>query len=1133
MGTANRRGPRSRTGDVRDRRRGAGRGAAPVVTQALEPRLFFAVSVAGVGGTFNESVAFSGLTQPTVVRFSPDGRVFVAEKSGIIKVFDGLTDTTPTVFADLRTQVHNFWDRGLLGLALHPQFPTQPYVYALYTYDGDVGQNNAPKYGTAGATTDPGPDATGAGALVSGRLSRLTASGNVMTGGEQVLVHDWAQQFPSHSIGSLQFGPDGALYASAGDGASFNYVDSGQTGNPFNDPPGEGGALRSQDIRSAGDPTTLDGSIIRIDPNTGAALPTNPLFNTGPDANARRIIAHGLRNPFRFTVRPGTSELWIGDVGWGTWEEINRIAVPADAAVENFGWPAYEGAPRQGGYDSANLPLLESLYAAGAAAHTVPHYAYNHSSAVVTGSGEPTGSSSISGLAFYNGGNYPAQYQGSLFFADYSRDRIYVMYRGANGLPDPANRAVFVGPAQNPVHLETGPGGDLFYVDLNGSVRRISYISANQPPTAVAQATPTNGPAPLTVRFDASGSTDPDGDPLTYSWDLNGDGAFGDSTAVNPQRIYSASGNVTVSLRVTDPSGLSDTDSVVISVNNTPPTAIIDLPAATAQWKVGDVIGFAGHADDAQQGTLPAASLVWSLVLMHGSPGSPGFHEHPIQQFAGVSSGSFVAPDHEYPSHLELRLTATDAGGLSNTTTRVLNPQTVGLTVASSPAGLQLAFNGVSAAAPFTRTVIVGSNNTLAAVTPQNVGGVDYAFSSWSDGGAQAHNVVAPGAAGTYTATYVSATLPAPWATADVGAVAAAGSASASGGVFTVRGSGADIWNGADEFRYVYRTLAGDGQVVARVTGVGNTDAWAKAGVMFRETLATGSRHAMMVLTPGNGAAFQYRAATGGASTHVAGGAAAAPTWVRLVRTGALLSGYRSADGVNWTLVGSATVSMAAQVYVGLAVTSHSDGVVATATFDNVSVTPAATFGTARINFQPASAPAYAGYLVDSGATYAARNGRTYGWNLNNAATARDRNSTLSPDQRYDTLQHMQKPENPNAVWEIAVPAGAYRVRVVAGDPSHQDSVYRINAEGVLAVSGTPGSTVRWFDNTVTVNVTDGRLTVSNGAGASNNKICFIEVSSAPAAPPAPVPASTALAVPAATTRRRVSVSAELLRDGP
>src|SRR2546430_13703809 len=111
---------------------------------------------------FQETAVFSGLTQPTAFKFAPDGRVFVAEKSGLIKVFDSLSDPTPTVFADLRTNVYNFWDRGLLGLALDPNFPTNPYVYVLYAYDHQLGSSSAPPYwGTPGATSDPCPTPPG------------------------------------------------------------------------------------------------------------------------------------------------------------------------------------------------------------------------------------------------------------------------------------------------------------------------------------------------------------------------------------------------------------------------------------------------------------------------------------------------------------------------------------------------------------------------------------------------------------------------------------------------------------------------------------------------------------------------------------------------------------------------------------------------------------------------------------------------------------------------------------------------------------------------------------------------------------------------------------------------------------
>ncbi len=268
---------------------------------------------------FRDSVVLSGLVNPTVLQFAPDGRIFVGQKNGVIKVFQSLTDTSPVTFADLSSKVDDYWDRGLLGMALPPNFPTDPHVYVLYAYDAPIG-GTAPTWND-GCPTPPGP--TTDGCLVSGRVSRLQISGNVMTGTEQVLINDWCQQFPSHSIGTLLFGRDGYLYVTGGDGASFNNVDYGQYGNnyagdqanPCGDPPGaagtalsppgaEGGALRSQSVRRTDGPATLDGTVLRIDPATGAGVSGNPFF-TSPDANARRIVAYGLRNPFRITQRPG------------------------------------------------------------------------------------------------------------------------------------------------------------------------------------------------------------------------------------------------------------------------------------------------------------------------------------------------------------------------------------------------------------------------------------------------------------------------------------------------------------------------------------------------------------------------------------------------------------------------------------------------------------------------------------------------------------------------------------------------------------------------------------------------------------------------------------------------------------
>ncbi len=917
---------------------------------------------------FQETVVFSGLQKPTAIQFSPDGRVFVAEKSGLIKVFASLSATTPTIFADLRTNVHNYWDRGLLGLALPPNFPTNPYVYVLYTYDAPIG-GTAPTWGSPGATSDGCPDPPGAtkyGCVVSGRLSRLKAAGDTMVGAEEVLINDWFQQFPSHSIGNLAFGNDGALYISAGEGANFNVIDYGQMGSPLNpggDPPvpvggvqtpptAEGGSLRSQDLRTSGDPVGLDGAILRLDPATGAAMAGNPLINNA-DLNARRIIAYGLRNPFRFTTRPGTQELWIGDVGMNTWEEINRIASTSDAIVENFGWPCYEGVPKQVGFDNTNLNICENLYATPNAV-TPPYFSYKHLQDVVPGETCPNGSSSISGLAFYTGASYPAAYAGALFFADYSRQCMWVMFKGANGQPDPTTVAGFGSGVSRPVALKTGPGGDLFYVDLlGGTVRRIQYAGSNEPPTAVIHATPTSGAVPLQVNFDGSASTSPNPGTLTYAWDLDADGAYDDSTSATPTFVYSVAKSYTVRLRVTDSNSLTATTSFVITAGDSPPTATILTPSASLTWKVGDTISFTGSATDAKDGPLPASALSWS-VLLHHCPSS--CHIHPIQDFPGVAGGSFSAPDHEYPSHLELLLTATDSSGLTDTKSFLLNPKTVSLGFQSNPTGLQLVSGGAAMVAPFSRTVILGSLNTISAPPTQTVGPTTYEFGFWSDGGAQTHTVTAPAAPPTYTATYGEA-LPAPWLSQDLGAVGNPGTAMRSGGTYTVTGSGGDIWAAADAMHFAYRPMSGDGQIVARVVSQGNTNPWAKAGVMIRETLTPGSRNAMMALTPANGVVFQRRLTTSGASDTTAGAAVTAPYWVKLARSGTTFTGFTSPDGIAWTQVGSATIAMGSDVFIGLAVTSHNTAKLSSTTFDNLNTSPAVSISS-PVSSAKFSAPA-------------------------------------------------------------------------------------------------------------------------------------------------------------------------------
>src|SRR5262249_24899649 len=197
---------------------------------------------------------------------------------------------------------------------------------------------------------------------------------------------------------------------------------------------------------------------------------------------------------------------------------------------------------------------------------------------------------------------------------------------------------------------------------------------------------------------------------------------------------------------------------------------------------------------------------------------------------------------------------------------------------------------------------------------------------------------------GTTTTTTTSTTtttvpLPGPWLHQDVGNVTLAGTAGLAGTTFSISASGADIWDTADAFHYVYQPWTNDVDIVARVVTVPTTDPWAKAGVMIRESLAAGSRHAMMIVTPGHGTAFQRRTATGGSTSHTAGPAVAAPYWVRLIRQANTFSAYVSANGSAWTPVGSDTIPMGASVLVGMPVTSHNASVRGFASLDGVSVT--------------------------------------------------------------------------------------------------------------------------------------------------------------------------------------------------
>jgi hypothetical protein len=344
---------------------------------------------------------------------------------------------------------------------------------------------------------------------------------------------------------------------------------------------------------------------------------------------------------------------------------------------------------------------------------------------------------------------------------------------------------------------------------------------------------------------------------------------------------------------------------------------------------------------------------------------------------------------------------------------------------------------------------------------------------------------------------------PVGWTRQDIGAVGLAGSAcQSSATAFTVRGSGADIWGTADQFTYLYRPLGCDGEVVAQLNSLTNTDAWAKAGVMIRESAASNARHALMAVSSVSGAAFQYRTSTGGTTASV-GTPGALPRWVRLVRAGTLFTGYISADGVSWQKVGEATIAMNQQVLVGLPVTSHNNTALATAQFSNVAVTTAGCGTTVapqatRINTGGA---AY---------TYPAPDGRLFAADQHfSGGTASTR--TVDLPNRTDDALYQNLRFGTSFSYNVPVANGTYDVTLhfaeiywgvngVAGGTGKR--VFSVNVEGQPSLTNfditrEAGGPLIPVLRTFRVNVTDGVVNLSffkGTTGVDNATVSAIQV---------------------------------------
>ena len=660
---------------------------------------------------FQDSLVAS-VASPTAMAFTPDGRLLITAQTGRLWIYqNNALLSTPAL--DLGTVLCSNSERGLLGVAVDPAFATNRFIYVFYTFR----KSGVCEVNTANAPVN--------------RVSRFTLAdtNTVNRSTELVLLDNIPSPAGNHNGGDVQFGRDGLLYISVGDGGCDYLGNSGCAG--AND------AARDLNV-------TL-GKILRIT-TTGAIPAGNPFTGTdsarcnttgraAPGQKCRETFAWGLRNPFRMAFDPNATgtRFFINDVGQNAWEEIDEGTAGAD-----YGWNLREGHCVNGSTTNCGAPP---------SGMTNPIFDYSRND----------GCAAVTGGAFVPRGVWPAEFEGQYLFGDYVCGSIFRLTRNADGTYTRTTFASGLG-GSSAVAMMFGPWeatGALYYTTYagGGQVRRITSTT-NRAPVATLTASPRSGPAPLTVRFDASGSSDPDGQTFTFEWDF-GDGILAAGGAVQTH-TYQNAGRFTARVTVRDSAGGSGNASVTIDTGNTPPVPTISTPTSTARFAVGETITLSGNATDAEEGSLPPSRLSWTVTQHHNT------HTHPYLPPTAGNTVTFQAPAPEdlaatTTSYLSIHLTATDSNGASSTVTRTLQPRLVNVTLDTMPSGLTLSVNGTAVTTPRTITSWDKYALSLNAATQRDAGGTPWLFSTWPDGGAAAHTVLTPASAVTITATFARA----------------------------------------------------------------------------------------------------------------------------------------------------------------------------------------------------------------------------------------------------------------------------------------------------------------------------------------------------------------------------------------
>ncbi|MEV0040134.1 PQQ-dependent sugar dehydrogenase [Streptomyces sp. NPDC050804] len=661
--------------------------------------------------------------EPIDLAVMPDNRVLHTARNGDLRLTDPGSGVTKVVN---HIDVYQNSEMGLQTVTLDPDFATNKWVYLYYSPPLNTPAGSAPLQLPAGET-----DAYWDRWKGYDTLTRFKWTGDKLdlSTAQEIIRVDSNRGQCCHVAGDVDFDANGNLFLATGG----NTPASGPNVNgytPINDAPTYNPGLDER--RGSGNTNDLRGKILRIhvEEDGSYTVPDGNLFPVGTAKARPEIFVMGLRNPFRLSVDKETGAVMWGDYGpdAGT-ADPNRgpmgyVEWQTTTKPLNSGWPFCTGDNTKPyrDFDFATLtpgpafdcaePVNDSRWNTGltelpAATPATLWYGDRDTDqpwpelTAFRGPGGPGGQAPMGGPVYHydadnpSPGKFPEYWDGKAFFGEFSQDYVAAatlagpdgpVTKLENVLPNSERSENGIPPWDNPMDLEFGPDGALYVLDYgdgffrqnpDAGLYRIDYAEGNKAPTAVIKADPTSGQAPLSVSFDATASTDPDGATLTYQWDLDGDGTF-DATGPTASRTYPANGQFQARLKVTDAQGKIGLTSRQITVGNTAPTVGITSPPNGGFFNWGDAVPYGVDIEDVEDGSAAdCAKVAWTFGLGHNQ------HGHPVNSGTGCS-GTVVTPTDAGHGDTEnvfgvLGITYTDkgAGGVPPATGDaqvVLNP---------------------------------------------------------------------------------------------------------------------------------------------------------------------------------------------------------------------------------------------------------------------------------------------------------------------------------------------------------------------------------------------------------------------------------------------------------------------------